>query len=98
MDKLQIFKDHWDTFVARDVDHVLELFREWTGVDYQYDREEWKQVSDDTVISICYEDIADIQRPEGCTVELDTVSAPAAAWAKLCGPGLLCSTEWRVKS
>lgn len=101
--KLHIFQDEWDAFVARDVDHVLELFREYTKSDYQYDRNEWERVSDDTIISVRYENVADIQRPEGCVVEINdeedvlwpaTVSAKAAAWVRCNGAGILCSTEW----
>ena len=105
IEKLYVFTDNHDWFVARDMDHVKELFLAFFGESFEdldIDENNWNCVPDNKIISIVVE--KDDFNPENkvlpCihVLEFDNnyvkIKAIASEWVKITTPGLLCSLDW----
>ncbi len=102
--RLHLFADDTDTFVAFDAadaektyfEHVGETRQDSCGIS---DMEPYVQIDDDALIKLWFEDeeksyplFSKIERPKDR--DLFFVTAPAWAWVLHNGRGFLCSTEW----
>jgi hypothetical protein len=102
--RLHLFTDDTDTFVAFDaadaektyLEHVGETRADSIGIP---DLEPYIQLKDNTPVKLWFEDeeksyplFSKIERPKDR--ELFFVTAPAWAWALHNGRGFLCSTEY----
>jgi len=103
--KLKIFTNDTDWYVARDIEHVKELFKVFVGSTFEeLDEVEdlWYALPDDATLSITYdrddfnEDLEKL--PQVCSIDFvsGTVKVKAAVneWMTISSPGFLCSTEW----
>jgi hypothetical protein len=102
--RLHLFTDDTDTFVAFDAadaekaysEHVGETRSDSIGIS---DLDPYIQIKDDAPVTLWFEDdeksyplFSKIERPKDR--ELFYVTAPAWAWVLHNGRGFLCSTEW----
>ncbi len=82
MSALKLWTNGADTYVARDVEHVLELYKQAQGVEYDADDcGEWELREDEGPFAITDEDGGKVTRTP-------------AEWIAENGPGFLCSTEF----
>lgn len=80
---LKLWTNSVDTYVGRDVPHVLELYQKATGQSYDAeDMGEWSEREDKGPFSIKVDDGRDV------------VTQTHAEWIAENGPGFLCSTEY----
>ena len=104
-EKLYVFTDDHDWYVARNMNHVKELFFENTGETFENvgaDDQNWYKLPDNKIISIvCYkEDFYPENEllPSVHVLEVDNkfvkIKATAAEWIKISEPGLLGSLDW----
>ena len=85
---LKVFTNHTDTVVAESLADTQALLEEQYGTTFEaegWSIDEWSEVRDDHVITICN---VDDKGPDS------KKTLTAAEWAKSEGRGLLCSTEW----
>lgn len=85
---MKVFTNDTDTVVAEDLADVQRVVEAHYGATFEQEGwtlDEWEQVPDDQVITICnfHDRGAD-----------DKEARTAAAWASSEGRGFLCSTEW----
>lgn len=104
-EKLHVFTDDHDWFVARDMDHVKELYLTFYGESFEdldVDENNWNCVPDNKIISIAlYKEEFNPENellPYVHVLEIDNtfvkIKATAAEWVKISEPGLLCSLDW----
>lgn len=85
---LKVFTNHTDTVVAKDLPDAQRVMEEHNGSTFEQEGwtlDEWGEVPDDKIITIC--NIND-HGPD------DKAAKTAAEWVKENGRGFLCSTEW----
>lgn len=104
-EKLHVFTDDHDWFIARDMNHVKELFLSFFGESFEdldINETDWYRESDDEIITIAvYKDDFNPDNmlfPEIHVIEFDRdlvkIKATAAEWVKISESGLLCSLDW----
>jgi len=105
IEKLYVFTDDHNWFVARDINHVKELFLAFFGESFEdldVDENNWSELPDDKIISIAVEKeefnpenevlpYVHMLKFDGALVRIE---ATAAEWVKISEPGLLCSLDW----
>lgn len=88
MTVLKLWTNGVETYVARDVDHVLVLYKETTGDDYDAeDCGEWEERREDGPLTIVM-DTSNNDNPR------ERVTKTFGEWIATNGPGFLCSTEY----
>ena len=106
---LQVWTNDYDTYVARDKDHVRELVKKRTGYTPEglagddNEMQNWYSHDPEKRIGMYWierdvpedAEIKEIEASEREHIDWDRkVIAPAKSWADYSGAGFLCSTEW----
>ena len=85
---MRVFTDDTDTVVAADLADARKVWEEHHGSTFEQEMmslEDWSEVPEDEVITIC--------NFHGNGSD-DKVTRTASEWAAQNGRGFLCSTEW----
>lgn len=101
---LKLFTNGCDTFVARDMDDLQVVYKEFYGSSMNENDEElndWKEVPGESDYKVCDEEVNfnenDPDFPKNATFEHCDygirITAKASEWANANGRGFLCSTE-----
>lgn len=85
---MKLWTDDHDTVVAADLADAQKVWEEHNGSTFEQEMmtlDDWEQVPDDKLVTICNIHDRGVDDKETRT---------AAEWAKLNGRGFLCSVDW----